>query len=60
MYMYFKIFADINDCASNPCRNGGSCLDGNNWYMCICRAGYTGQNCQTSTFGLSLSYSLVM
>ena len=27
-------FSDPNGCASNPCRNGGTCTDGSNSYTC--------------------------
>jgi len=40
-------FSDINECSSNPCHNGGTCRDGEN-YTCNCVAGYNGTNCQTS------------
>jgi hypothetical protein len=35
-----------NDCASNPCQNGGSCSDTLNGYICSCKAGYHGANCE--------------
>ncbi|XP_063431364.1 transmembrane cell adhesion receptor mua-3-like [Mytilus trossulus] len=38
---------DINECASNPCANGGSCTDHVNRYTCSCVPGYIGSNCQT-------------
>ena len=42
---------DINECASNPCKNGGKCKDGVNKYTCTCAAGFTGNTCQTSNYG---------
>lgn len=36
---------DILECASNPCKNGGTCIEGINHYMCRCPAGTTGTNC---------------
>ena len=55
----FFAIADIDECASFPCKNGGSCIDLNaEWassssaftvgYACQCMAGYTGDQCQTS------------
>ncbi|CAH1256440.1 NOTCH2 [Branchiostoma lanceolatum] len=38
---------DIDECASNPCHNGGTCLHGLNNYHCHCSIGYEGLNCQT-------------
>jgi hypothetical protein len=46
----YDLFADINECASNPCENGGSCTDNVNGYSCTCIGGYTGINCETGTF----------
>ena len=43
--------ADINDCESNPCRNGGTCIDGVNSYTCICSGGWEGAHCETSASG---------
>jgi hypothetical protein len=37
---------NINECAGNPCVNGGTCTDGTNSYTCACPAGYTGTNCE--------------
>ena len=39
---------DIDECASNPCLNGGTCADDVNRYDCTCEAGYTGADCETS------------
>ena len=41
------IFLDIDDCASNPCQNGGTCNDQLNGYKCDCAIGYEGYNCET-------------
>ena len=48
LFIMVLIFADENDCASHPCRNGGTCIDGVNDYKCQCAVGYTGPNCRTS------------
>ncbi|XP_066271847.1 fibropellin-1-like [Branchiostoma lanceolatum] len=36
---------DVDDCLSNPCLNGGSCVDMVHAYMCRCLGGWTGINC---------------
>ena len=36
---------DIDDCASNPCKNGGRCRDGVNTYECFCANGWEGPHC---------------
>lgn len=39
--------ADVDECQSAPCQNGGTCADGVNGYTCVCVAGYTGSICET-------------
>ncbi|XP_024128868.1 protein jagged-2 isoform X1 [Oryzias melastigma] len=36
---------NINDCASNPCKNGGTCIDGINSFQCVCPGGWEGPLC---------------
>ena len=43
---------DINECASSPCQNGGTCLDLVNGFTCDCADGYEGTHCQTSKHNL--------
>ena len=40
---------NVNECASNPCQNGGSCSDRVNSYMCQCPDTHTGSNCEVET-----------
>ena len=42
------VFSDIDDCAPNPCQNGGTCMDGVASYNCTCRTGFNGSKCQNS------------
>ena len=39
---------DIDDCATFPCQNDGTCVDGVGDYTCTCMTGYDGKNCQNS------------
>ena len=39
------IDAEIAFCYSNPCNNGGSCVEGHGTYTCICRKGFKGNTC---------------
>ena len=38
---------DIDECASEPCLNGGTCADEPNGYTCTCPIAFTGVHCET-------------
>ena len=58
--MGYDNISDINDCAGNPCENGGSCTDGVNSYSCDCALGFTGDNCETGkTSSVILSHYFI-
>ena len=40
------IFVELNECASNPCMNGGVCIDQINAFVCICRQLWEGTRCE--------------
>ena len=46
-YDYISNLIDIDECDSNPCRNGATCADDVNQYSCICVDGYSGTHCET-------------
>ena len=48
------IISDIDECASDPCQNGGTCTDGINGYLCTCPAGFEGVICQISELNIEL------
>ena len=37
----------IDECASTPCQNNGTCIDGLDRHACLCLAGYTGVVCES-------------
>ncbi|XP_032125426.1 sushi, nidogen and EGF-like domain-containing protein 1 isoform X9 [Sapajus apella] len=39
---------DVNECASQPCQNGGTCAHGINSFSCQCPAGFGGPTCETA------------
>ena len=57
IYNILPSLIDIDECASDPCQNGGTCLDQINSYNCSCVAGYIGSDCETSKYTRSdISY----
>lgn len=56
-FFYIGITCDvgINECASNPCRNDGTCIDKVNGYACQCQDGVTGV-CHINEWPLDVQY----
>ena len=54
---------DIDECESNPCKHGGTCIDGVNSYNCTCNSGHTGHDCEsgktTHVFKIQNSYFIL-
>ena len=46
LYLDYIFTPDGDECATKPCLNGGTCIDGNAQYTCRCRSGYAGPRCQ--------------
>ncbi|XP_074154067.1 sushi, nidogen and EGF-like domain-containing protein 1 [Sminthopsis crassicaudata] len=42
-----KCHLDVNECASHPCQNGGTCTHGVNTFSCQCPPGFKGPTCGT-------------
>ncbi|XP_004383018.1 coagulation factor VII [Trichechus manatus latirostris] len=45
---FWVAYNDGNQCASNPCQNGGSCVDQLQSYICFCLDDFEGRNCETN------------
>lgn len=53
---------DIDECAVNPCRNGGECVNMIAKFKCICPVGYSGTLCEVCTqffFGIFIASHLL-
>ncbi|XP_015399937.1 coagulation factor VII [Panthera tigris] len=45
---FWVSYNDGDQCASNPCQNGGSCEDQLQSYICFCLENFEGRNCETN------------
>ena len=44
------VLADVDECASNPCWNNGTCKDGIDKFDCECVDDYEGDVCEKSEY----------
>lgn len=47
-FIIYILILDVDECAALPCKNGGTCADMVNGYICTCNLGYTGLQCEES------------
>ena len=51
IHLYVNVLlTDTNECLSSPCLNVGTCNDRVNGYMCSCRSGFAGDNCEVGKY----------
>ena len=48
----------ISGCKSNPCLNGGRCVDGEK-YSCDCSPEFTGESCETGRYVLIYCWDIL-
>lgn len=46
-WITFYLSADIDECSSSPCLNGGTCFNGIGHFYCSCPREYSGVVCET-------------
>ena len=46
----FALFADVDECASNPCINNGVCENLIDMFLCNCTNDYIGYRCNLGMF----------
>ena len=51
---FVLFYLDINECAVSPCKNGATCQNIFGSYLCRCKAGFTGRNCNSGKVVRSL------
>ena len=52
------MFTETDECHSNPCQNGGTCVDGVYSFTCKCQSPYGGEFCHGKE--LFISYLVVV
>ena len=58
MNYWHDFLIDVDECASSPCQNGGTCVDVVNAYTCNCVPGYTGEDCETGNTCIYTCFSI--
>ena len=51
----YHLETDIDDCASHPCKNNGTCTDRVNGFNCSCTPGFNGTQCEKGNRNSRLS-----
>ena len=54
-FLHYHLETDIDDCASHPCNNNGTCTDRVNGYNCSCAPGFNGTQCKKGNRNSRLS-----
>lgn len=44
--LFSFFFTDVDDCHSEPCENGGTCIDKIDSFLCLCLPSYGGDMCE--------------
>lgn len=47
--LFFRVPAKSQACKSNPCVNGGTCINVDDYFTCVCPESFEGDRCQFST-----------
>lgn len=54
--LFWFFFVDVNECfVYEPCRNNGTCINGEGSYTCTCEKGWKDQHCETGLCQTHLS-----
>ena len=56
LYLFALAYLDIDECAGYLCKNGASCQNIPGSYLCWCKVGFTGRNCDTGQLARSLYF----
>jgi len=56
VFLPFPLKTDIDDCASYPCKNNGTCTDGVNGFNCSCTPGFNGTKCDIGNCAAKIIY----
>ena len=59
-YQCYFCLADVDECQTNPCQNGGSCVNLKGSYRCDCAKGFTGKHCEQGKRPAAHSCTVVM
>lgn len=51
-----SFFVDVDECASAPCQNGGTCVDEEDSFRCECPLAWEGNICQFGKLYITFTF----
>lgn len=57
-FLFYIEYTDVNECDSNPCKEGTACVNKLGTYTCECDNGWEGKNCTNGEYSITFLFHL--